>query len=208
MVLPRRIPYGSGIEAPLPGATQETGDTMSRNKNLRWKRKAVVVAAIAASFAGYAAIGISTASASDYAQWECSDLAASSVGSDEQCTMPTDDTDDTVPNETYPDETIPDTIPDTVPDTNPDTTTVVTDPKPTVPVTTQPSKNFPPAPTTAAPTVAPAVAAEVIPAPAVLPVTGRGSALPTAFIAVGLLGAGGVALAFARRNSATRTSQS
>jgi hypothetical protein len=186
---------------------KNTGETMSRTQNLRWKRKAVVVAAVAASFAGFAAIGSSTVSASNYGEWDCSDsLEGSSIG-DDSCTAPTDYTDDTVPVDTVPVDSVPvDTVPvDSVP--------VDSVPVDTVPVTDPPAQ-FPPTPTAAPATPAPAaaapaqVAAEVVQAPNVLPVTGRGSALPTAFIAIGLLGAGSVALAFARRNSAARNNQS
>ena len=175
---------------------------MSRTQNLRWKRKAVVAAAVAASFAGFAAIGSTTVSASNYSEWDCSDsMEGSSIG-DEQC-PPTDYTDDTTPVDSIPVDSIPvDTVP------------VDTVPVDTTPVTTDPPAQYPPAPTAKPTTPTPAavvpaqVAAEIVQAPTVLPVTGRGSALPTAFIAIGLLGAGSVALAFARRNSAARNNQS
>ena len=176
---------------------------MSRTQNLRWKRKAVVMAAVAVSFAGYAAIGGGTVSASDYGEWDCSGTDSLTVSTD--CPVTTD------PGDTVVDSIPPDSVPvDSVPV---DTTPVETDPVVTDPATTQPAgEQLPPAPTTK-----PAVPAVVSPAAAVspqaapvtvLPVTGRGSALPTLFIGVGVLGAGGVALALARRNSAARSSQS
>jgi hypothetical protein len=179
---------------------------MSRTQNLRWKRKAIVTGIIAVSFAGYAALGNSTVSAANYGEWDCSQFSASVVGSNEQpCPESTDGSYDSVPDETIPQDSIPE---DSVPV---DTTPVETDPPTTV---TQPvGEQFPPSPTAAPTTAAPAaVPVQVLPqsvstTPS-LPVTGRGSALPTAFIAVGLLGAGSVALAFARRNSAGRTNES
>jgi hypothetical protein len=182
--------------------SKQTGETMSRTQNLRWKRKAVVAAAVAASFAGFAAIGSSTVSAGNYSEWDCSDSLQGSSINDENCTSTDYYTDDTTPVDSIPVDSIPvDSIPV-------DTTPVTTDPP-----ATDPPAQYPPAPTTAPKAAAPAavpaqVAAEVVQAPNVLPVTGRGSALPTAFIAIGLLGAGSVALAFARRNSAARSNQS
>ncbi len=190
---------------------------MSRTQNLRWKRKAIVTGIIAVSLAGYAALGTSTVSAGNYGEWDCSHTDQFAVGgsNDEPCTVSTDGSYDSVPGETIPQDSVPqDSVPgDSVPgDSVPvDTTPPKTDPPTTV---TQPSgAQFPPAPTaaptTAAPAVVPAqVQSKTISTTPSLPVTGRGSALPTAFIAIGLLGAGSVALAFARRNSAGRTNES
>lgn len=185
---------------------------MSRTQNLRWKRKAIVTGIIAVSLAGYAALGTSTVSAGNYGEWDCSHTDQFAVGgsNDEPCTVSTDGSYDSVPDETIPQDSVPqDSVPeDSVPV---DTTPPRTDPPTTV---TQPSgAQFPPAPTaaptTAAPAVVPAqVQSKTISTTPSLPVTGRGSALPTAFIAIGLLGAGSVALAFARRNSAGRTNES
>jgi hypothetical protein len=187
---------------------------MSRTQNLRWKRKAVALAAVAVSFGGYAALGSSTVSASNYGEWDCSGSQSIAVD-DQSCTVPTDD---------YTSDTVVDSVPvdsvpvDSVPvDTTPVDTTPVTDPTTTQPTTTQPTavqptgEQLPPAPTTKPTTPAVVAPAAVTPqvAPAhVLPVTGRGSALPTIFIAIGLLGAGSVALAFARRSQAARSNES
>jgi hypothetical protein len=259
---------------------------MSRKQNLRWKRKAIVVAAVAASFAGFAAVGTGTASAGNYGEWDCSDTASLAVASiDDQCTVTSDEvTDDSIPNDTIPVDSVP----------------VDTDPVVTDPGTTQPTEEqAPPTPPptvltpgvpgvtasgvcatgtgtielvlsntggqspvsflvthpvsgTSSTVVVPVgssqqmtllgtglgtvqvsivggdtnlsrwvdvtceaaagpiavVAPQIVSAAPSLPVTGPRSALPTAFIAVGLLGAGSVALAFARRNSATKGSQS
>ncbi|MCU1360749.1 MAG: hypothetical protein JWN99_2038 [Ilumatobacteraceae bacterium] len=184
---------------------------MSRTQNLRWKRKAIALAAVAVSFGGYSALTGGTVSAANYSEWDCSgssSVAAVAVSNDDPCPVTSDavtsDTSvDTVPQDTTPVDTTP-----------VDTTPVRTDPATTQPATTQPTgEQLPPAPTTKpttpAPAVAPAAAASPQVAPAnVLPVTGRGSALPTMFIAIGLLGTGSVALAFARRNQAARNNQS
>lgn len=179
---------------------------MNRTPNLRWKRKGLAVAAVAVSFAGFAALNSGTVSASDYSQSDCSE-SAQMITSDGygDCTVATDDyTSDTVTVDTDPVST--DSI-----TTEPETTAPTNEQLP--PATTSPTPSTPAAAPTA-PAAAPAAAApaQVAPAevvaPHTLPVTGRSSALPTLFIAVGLLGAGSVALAFARRGSAARSSQS
>jgi hypothetical protein len=186
---------------------------MNRSQNRRWKRKAIVLAASAGSFVGLAAVGDGTVSAGNYGQCSEADPFAVIGSNDDVCVV----TEDTVPtDDSVPSDTVPDTVPeDTTPeDTTPeDTTPEDTTPDETVPVTTDPATQQL-APTTvkaAIPAATPAPAAdpvqEALPqtaTPNVLPVTGRGSALPTLFIAVGLLGAGSVALAFARRGAATR----
>ncbi|MGE0000015.1 MAG: hypothetical protein AB7L17_23280 [Ilumatobacteraceae bacterium] len=174
---------------------------MSRNQNTRWRKKHLAVAAVAFSLGGYTAISAATVSASNDGEWGC--LQPSAIELDGQyCPPDTDGSYDSIPVDSVPDSIPVDSVPDSVP---------VTDPAPTDPVETTPQQ-LPPQPTpapTAAPTVAPQVAPEtVVAAPSSLPVTGQGSALPTAFIAVGLLGAGSVALAFARRGNAARSSQS
>jgi hypothetical protein len=170
---------------------------MSRSQNLRWRKKHLAVAAIAFTLSGYTALSAATASASNDGEWGCSELSSLAVDS---CTTPTDSSYDTVPD-SIPVDSIPDTVPDTVPDTTPHETD---------PSTTQAPAVLPPAPSsTPAPVVPAQVAPETVLAPAAsLPVTGRGSIVPSLFIAVGLFGAGSVALAFARRGSAARTNQS
>ena len=174
---------------------------MSRTQNLRWKRKALVVAAVAVSFAGYAAIGSSTVSAGNYAEWDCSGtdpLTDSRQRHDD--VHVTDDGDDTVPD-------------DTIPGHRPGGHRAGRDRPARPTVTTQPPSGQHPAGPDGHSAVTPIGRARPWPprlqssAP-VLPVTGRGSALPTAFIAIGLLGAGSVALAFARRNAAARSNES
>jgi hypothetical protein len=174
---------------------------MSRNQNTRWRKKHLAVAAIAFTLGGYTALSAATVSAGDDGAWGC--MEPSAVGASGQyCTPDTDGGYDSIPVDTVPDSVPVDTVPDSVP---------VTDPAPTDPAPTTPQQ-LPPQPTpapTAAPAAAPQVAPEtVVASPSSLPVTGQGSALPTAFIAVGLLGAGSVALAFARRGNAARSSQS
>jgi hypothetical protein len=258
---------------------------MGRTQNVRWKRKAVAVAALALSFAGYAATTNNTVGASNYGEWDCpgtDPLDAVASNNDEPCA--TDNTIADTSIEVASGAAVPDT---SIPTTDP----VTTDPYVTQPIPTE----APPAPgvpsvsgsavcgsgtgtinltlgntggelpitftvthpvsgvtttlmvesgtsqqltllgttvgtvnvainaggidmsrsfqinSTCAVQAPPVVAAspEVVVAPKkALPVTGRGSALPTLFIAIGLFGAGSVAVAFARRSSGARSNHS
>jgi hypothetical protein len=99
---------------------------VSRTQNLRWKRKAIAVAAVAVSIVGVSAVG--TASATDHGQWDCPDTEH--YGHHHHC--PSWDPEETWPDETWPDETWPD-------ETTPEDTSAPTetDPETTEPETTE-----------------------------------------------------------------------
>ena len=243
---------------------------MSRTQNLRWKRKAVAVAALTVGFAGYVAIGAGTVSAGNDGAWDCSETQRTSYSIDE-CTVTTDET---YPDETYPDDTIPvDSVPvETDPATTAPPSSVV---RPGVPgvsgsglcangsgtvnltlsndggdlpvnfTVTHPvsgvstTMGVPSASSqqltllgTSTGTVHVGIAAggtnlsrsfeitcpkleqpvavspQIVTAADVLPATGRTSTLATLCIAIGLVGAGSVAIAAARRGAGSRSRQS